>query len=175
VGDPPAFPWLYPYQEDEGRSDVVVLRPVVPISLVADEPSPPVAALVDSGSEHVLAAPWLAQAVGIDLDASTKFLQLGIGGHTVTTRFADLALRLHPPGDHAPSLRLRLSMGTLSQRTIEVMASTPDVRACVMSCSLSARPTPRFWQSLTTARSELRHTLPTIEPTNGSRSSTHVF
>lgn len=66
-------------------------------------------------------------------------------------------------------------MGALSQRTMEVMAITPVERASAMSCSLSARPIPRFRQSVATARSELRHTLPTVEPTNGSRSSAHVL
>lgn len=99
MSDPPGFPWLYPYQEEEAPDDSVVLRPVVPVSLIADAASPPVAALVDSGSEHVLAAAWLAEVIGIDLDVSTWSLELGIGGHTVDTRFADVELRLHRPGD----------------------------------------------------------------------------
>lgn len=75
----------------------MVLRPIVPITLVGEEMAPTSLALVDSGCEHVLAAPWLASAVGIDADRTDRRLKLGIGGQTVQVRFADLTLRLHPP------------------------------------------------------------------------------
>lgn len=74
------------------------MRPIVPVSLVGNDTSAPVLALVDSGCEHVLAAPWLANDVGIDAEGSTKSVRLGIGGDTVNVRFVDLTLRLHPPG-----------------------------------------------------------------------------
>lgn len=94
------FPWLYPYQEDGPRLDTVVLRPVVPITLVGVDVAPTSWALVDSGSEHVLAAPWLAHAVGLDPERSHRKLELGIGGQTVQVRFWDLTLRLlSPEGD----------------------------------------------------------------------------
>lgn len=93
-----AFPWLYPYQEDGPRRESVVLRPVVPITLVGTDVAPTALALVDSGSEHLLAAPWLAVAAGVDPDASGDRLSLGIGGDTVGARFVSLTLRLHPVG-----------------------------------------------------------------------------
>ena len=93
-----SFPWLYPYQEDGPRLGSTVMRPVVPITLAAVETAPTSFALVDSGSEHILAAPWLAVAVGIDPLKSDKSMVLGIGGESVKTRFADLTIRLHPPG-----------------------------------------------------------------------------
>ena len=95
---PPPFPWVYPYQEDGPRLGSVVLRPVVPITLVGDDVAPASLALVDSGCEHILAAPWLASSVGIDPKRSHRQLDLGIGGQTVEVRFADLRLRLHPFG-----------------------------------------------------------------------------
>jgi hypothetical protein len=93
----PPFPWRYPFQEDGPRLGSVVLRPVVPISFVGSEISVPVYALVDSGCEHVLAAPWLAPAVGVDLGNSHREINLGLGGDTVRVRFVDLTLRLHAP------------------------------------------------------------------------------
>lgn len=76
---------------------MVVLRPIVPVTLVGNDVAPTSLALVDSGCEHVLAAPWLANAVGVDLKQSDRRLDLGIGGQTVEVRFADLSMRLHPP------------------------------------------------------------------------------
>lgn len=93
----PPFPWLYPYQEDGPRLNTVVLRPIVPISLVGPDVAPPALALVDSSCEHILAAPWLANAVGVDPKDARRSLDLGIGGQTVEVRFVDLALRLHAP------------------------------------------------------------------------------
>lgn len=93
----PPFPWLYLYQEDGPRLNTVVLRPIVAISLVGSDVAPPVLALVDSGCEHVLAAPWLANAVGVDPKDAHHSLDLGIGGQTVEVRFVDLALRLYAP------------------------------------------------------------------------------
>jgi hypothetical protein len=98
VPSPTPFPWLYPYQEDGPRLGTVVLRPVVPVTFVGEDIAPTSLALVDSGSEHVLAAPWLANAVGIDAARSHRQLDLGIGGQTVSVWFSDLTLRLHPPG-----------------------------------------------------------------------------
>jgi hypothetical protein len=92
------LPWVYPYQEDGPRLGSIVLRPVVPVSLVGTEVTTPLFALVDSGCEHVLAAPWVAVHAGVDPNASDKTLRLGIGGETPLVRFLDLRLRLHAPG-----------------------------------------------------------------------------
>ena len=93
----PPFPWLYPYQEDGPRLGSVVLRPIVPITLAGADVAPAALALVDSGCEHVLAAPWLAAAAGVEQRTSQRHLDLGIGGRTVNVWFSDLTLRLHPP------------------------------------------------------------------------------
>jgi hypothetical protein len=94
----PPLPWIYPYQEDGPRRDSVVLRPVVPIVMMGATASPPVDALVDSGSENVLASAWLADAAGLDLAGAHSSLDLGMGGHSVTARFLDVQLRLLAPG-----------------------------------------------------------------------------
>ena len=77
---------------------VDVFRPVVPVPLSDGQPST-LGALVDSGSEHTLAAGWLAEDLGVDLDQSHDRLLLGIGGRSVEAVFADVELRLYR--DHA--------------------------------------------------------------------------
>jgi Aspartyl protease len=99
LGELPPFPWLYAYQEDGPRLGSIVHRPVVPVALVGTDVSNTVYALVDSGCSHVLAAPWLADAAGIDPKASGRELLLGIGGSSVKVEFADASLRLFAPGD----------------------------------------------------------------------------
>lgn len=63
----------------------------------AGEVSDGLYALVDSGCHHVLAAPWLADATGVDPKATSRELDLGIGGSKVKVRFADLRVRLLAP------------------------------------------------------------------------------
>jgi len=75
------------------------MRPIVPITLVGNDVAPTALALVDSGCDHVLAAPWLALAVGVDPDSCHRSLILGIGGESITVRFLDLTMRLQAPGD----------------------------------------------------------------------------
>ncbi len=96
--DIPPFPWIYPYEEDGPRLESVVLRPVVPISVAGTDVSAPSLALVDSGCEHVVAAPWVADAAGLDARQSHKEILLGLGGESLHVRFVDARLRLHPPG-----------------------------------------------------------------------------
>jgi hypothetical protein len=93
----PPFPWVYPYEEDGPRLDTIVQRPIVPISVVGAEATPPLWALVDSGCEHVLAAPWVAAAAGLDPRDSHREIVLGLGGENVHVRFMDVRLRLHAP------------------------------------------------------------------------------
>lgn len=111
---PPPFPWVYTYQEDGPRLGSIVMRPIVPITLVGTDVAPTSLALVDSGCEHVLAAPWLANAVGVDLGTSHRRIDLGIGGETVEVRFLDLLVRLHPPdGDDDDYIEWQAEVGFL--------------------------------------------------------------
>lgn len=90
------LPWRYPFQADAPRQREV-LRPIVSVQLVGSEPTVPVKALVDSGSEHILAAPWLASDAQIDLRDAHHERRLGIGGQNPEVRFVDMRLRLlHP-------------------------------------------------------------------------------
>jgi hypothetical protein len=95
----PALPWRYPFQLDKPRQRQV-LRPIVSIRLRGEDVSAAAVALVDSGSEHILAAPWLVSDAKVEL-ARPKFeTELGIGGGTPLLKFVDLAVRLqHPDGD----------------------------------------------------------------------------
>ena len=52
-------------------------------------------ALVD-GCDHVLAAPWIAQDIGVTPDASRE-LTVQIGGASRKVRFADVEIQLLPP------------------------------------------------------------------------------
>ncbi|MGH9226889.1 MAG: hypothetical protein ACRD2W_24590 [Acidimicrobiales bacterium] len=98
-GVAPPFPWTYPYQEDGTRFEAIVLRPLVPVTLVGAEASLVGFALIDSGSEHILVSPFLAASARVDAEAGHRSLELGIGGDAVAVRFVDLTLRLHAPGD----------------------------------------------------------------------------
>lgn len=54
-------------------------------------------ALVDTGSENVLAADWLADFAGVDLSTVDDRVLVGIGGQVVEVAFAEVELRLHAP------------------------------------------------------------------------------
>lgn len=113
---PSPFPWVYPYEEDGPRLDSVVLRPVVPISVVGKEVATPSLALVDSGCEHILAAPWVADAALVDPKDSHRELNIGLGGEVVKVRFLDLRLRLYgPAGDDTDFIEWEDEVGFLSQ------------------------------------------------------------
>lgn len=96
------FPWTFRYEEElrvEG-SDFLrkpLLRPVVLIRMAgARVGEHNVAALVDSGCDHVVAAPWVAQDIGVTPDSSRQ-IRVRIGGASRTVRFADVSLHLLPP------------------------------------------------------------------------------
>ena len=93
----PALPWRFPFQKDAPRQREV-LRPLVSVRLCGEDVSTGVLALVDSGSEHILAAPWLAADAKVDLRQPKYETELGIGGGRPTFRFVDLRLRLQYPG-----------------------------------------------------------------------------
>jgi hypothetical protein len=94
-------PHLYRYVDDpadevsSALGKPKPLRPVVPLSLShLGEPTPRVEALVDSGSERVLAAPSLARTLNIDLEGAVP-VKIGIGGASQMVRFASVELRLY--------------------------------------------------------------------------------
>lgn len=92
------LPWLYAYQEEGIRLERTVHRPIVPVALRGAETTDGLFALVDSGSCHILAAPWVAFAAGIDdVKDTTREIDLGIGGDTVKVRFHDMHIRLLAP------------------------------------------------------------------------------
>ena len=78
-----------------------MLRPLVSVRLVGPtDISSGVKALVDTGCDHILAAPWVVQDAGLDPDAADHSIELGIGGQTVEARFVTATLRLqHPDGN----------------------------------------------------------------------------
>lgn len=90
-------PYVYPfYAEEHLRRDRTVLRPVVRVSLsgiVVD-------ALVDTGSEHVLADSALAVAAGIDLSEPFDVEEIGLGGGVVVASFVSVTAVLHHPDGH---------------------------------------------------------------------------
>ncbi len=93
---PRPLPWFYPYAlERKKRRGRELHRPVVDASLVSRSASVPVFALVDSGSEHILAAPWLARDIGVDRSTSVESMPLGIGGETVAVQFVNVRVRIH--------------------------------------------------------------------------------
>jgi hypothetical protein len=57
-----------------------------------------VAALVDSGSEHTLAAPLLARAIGVEPDDTREFT-IGIGGGARLVQPASVTIELYPELD----------------------------------------------------------------------------
>ncbi|MCA1709912.1 MAG: hypothetical protein LC808_44175 [Actinobacteria bacterium] len=97
-GTPP-LPWRYPYQRDRPRQREV-LRPLVSVRLRGQDLSSGALALVDSGSEHIVAAPWLASDAKADLAHPKYETELGMGGGWPAFKFVDLAVRLqHPDGE----------------------------------------------------------------------------
>ena len=106
--------WAYEYLALETpRRGRDVFRPVVPVRLSAEQPSA-FAGLVDSGSEHTLAARWLADDLGIDLAASSDRLMLGIGGRSVEAVFAEVELRLYRDHSSDDFVRWRGDVGFLT-------------------------------------------------------------
>ena len=97
----PELRWQYAFTEDlsaeryPDNPDRAVLRPIVLVGF--SELEQKVEALVDSGCEHILAAPWIARALGLDLEGTFREINLGIGGETLRVRFLDVLIRLYAP------------------------------------------------------------------------------
>jgi hypothetical protein len=78
------------------------------------ELSTPVKALVDSGSEHVLAAPWLVSDANVDMGNPKFSLEIGIGGENLLVNFVDVRIRLlHPGGDDEHFIEWETEVGFL--------------------------------------------------------------
>lgn len=108
---PPPLPWRYPYQLDAPRQREV-LRPIVSARLRGNDMSTPVLALVDSGSEHILAAPWLASDTAVDLTKPKYVTEIAVAGGTPEITFVDLHVRLqHPDGDDEHYLEWEAEVG----------------------------------------------------------------
>jgi hypothetical protein len=96
-------PWLFPYVEDpsavghypDGTREV--LRPIVNVRVEGMKDQ--LLALVDSGSERTLLAPWIARDAELDLGRAIRQITLGIGGDTLEVDLIECRLSLIPPGD----------------------------------------------------------------------------
>lgn len=85
------------------------------MTVIGPEDDLTAAALVDSGSENVLAAPGVARAVGVTPDPATE-IELGIGGRGRRVRFADVTLRLNPPtGVEGPPVEWAAEVGFFAE------------------------------------------------------------
>lgn len=98
---PGTFPWVFPYVREPRApsspfADRDLLRPAVPLRFVGPLGEQTVLSLVDSGSDHVFAAPWVAQAIGVDLHQALEGEVL-IGGAPRRPRFVETRLVLPPP------------------------------------------------------------------------------
>jgi len=93
-----------------------VLRPLVSVRLCGTDLSTPTPALVDSGSEHVLAAPWAVQDAGIDIANPKHEFELSIGGGSPMVRFVDARIRLQcPDGDDDHYIEWDVEVGVIDQ------------------------------------------------------------
>lgn len=94
----PPEPWVFDFQTDPTpRLGRTVYRPVVTLELAGPRGSTSVFALIDSGSEHTLAAPWVRDAIGAEPEVDREIV-LGMGGDTMSVQFAPhVRLRLPPP------------------------------------------------------------------------------
>ena len=104
-------PYVYPFaSEVHLRRGRTVLRPVVRVALA--DPALVLNALVDTGSEHVLADSSIAVAAGLDLTRPIDVEEIGLGGGVVEARFAEVTGFLHTPGDsHAQPVSWTLEVG----------------------------------------------------------------
>lgn len=92
-------PWLFPYVEEPhgtSRHSPTPLRPAVPVSVASvleDDATPKLLALVDSGAEHTLAGPGVGRLANVDpSDAPTQ--TIGIGGRAREVYYGTVLLRL---------------------------------------------------------------------------------
>ena len=90
-------------EEPGGSQERPILRPVVAVSLSSvldDEQTPKMLALVDSGANRVLAGPGLGRLAGVD-PGSARTETIGIGGNHRSVYFGTVQIRLFA---HASSI-----------------------------------------------------------------------
>lgn len=119
-------PYVFRFTEDPGDELSKLLgheppmRPAVGIRLVsAAGETPLVVALVDSGSERALAAPWMGRALGLDLENAPSG-RLGIGGEDREARFAEVHIELYRSyltHEQEPIAEWDIEVGFLTQWT----------------------------------------------------------
>ncbi len=97
----PPLPWIYSYTIDEAarKDHRDVLRPIIPLRLPDSDLAPEVTALVDSGSDRTIVAPWLGRALGLPPVEPGEGFLLGLGGERQWVRVEQVTLELlHPDG-----------------------------------------------------------------------------
>ncbi len=72
-------------------------------------------ALVDTGAENILAADWLADFAGVDVEPSEDRLLIGIGGQIVEVAFVGVELRLHAPHEPDEMITWHADVGFVPQ------------------------------------------------------------
>jgi hypothetical protein len=133
------LPWVYSYEEDtrSTRLGRPVLRPFVPVSLVhADQSTPLLEGLIDTGADAILASDLLTVELEIDLTDNEGEATHAVGGKVLETRYKTIDLRLYPTdaaedtyiqwqaqvgfvkGWHSDGLVLLGSVGVLDEFTI---------------------------------------------------------
>lgn len=104
----PASPWLIPYlldditmgaAEREARLGRQVVRPAAEVEVRGPKGPQRTWALVDSGSEHTLIAPWMSRATGIQAGPGDPEIEIGLGGGTRTVQLTACNMALLPPPD----------------------------------------------------------------------------
>lgn len=112
----PADPWVFPYVEYPVERAYppeanIVLRPVVEVTVHGSEDESKISALVDSGAENTLLAPWTKRVLGLLPDPTTE-IEIGIGGRLRKVQFCDVDLSLHRP-DSEEVLGWRAEVGVI--------------------------------------------------------------
>jgi hypothetical protein len=116
VNEEHGFPWIFPYIEEPRHPGSLFrerppLRPVVPVTFIGPDGPQQVFALVDSGADHIVAAPWIAQAVGIDLHRAPEEA-LKVAGRSNNVKFVTGRLELsHPRGTAGAPVQWEAQIG----------------------------------------------------------------
>lgn len=111
----PQLPWIYQYEIDEtaARDGREVLRPIVSVRVGASDLVQ--RGLVDTGSDHILIAPFLGRELGLrPVDADDGFV-IGVGGGHQRVRPETVQLELLPPNGEPPGICWEAPVHVVSQ------------------------------------------------------------